>query len=61
MRRLLALGVLAAAVWGLLSMRRRPAARRVVVGYDDGTESVLAPGSAEHESLVGAAGEALRP
>ena len=64
MRRLVAAGLLAvvaaAAIWALLSVRRQPAAERVVVGYDDGTETVLEPGSRERELLVGAAAEALR-
>jgi len=65
MRRLVAVCLLAAvasaAVWAFLSVRRRPAAGRVVVGYDDGTKTVLEPGSRERELLVVAAAEALRP
>jgi hypothetical protein len=60
MRKLVALLVLAAAAWWLLSQRRRAAVERVVVGYDDGTATVLEPGSAERELLLGTAAEALR-
>jgi len=59
MRRLLRVGVLAVIAWAVLS-RRRPVEPRVVVGYDDGTEAALEPGSPERELLVGAAAEALR-
>ena len=63
MRRLVAIGALAvvaaAAVRALLSVRRRPAPERVVVGYDDGTETVLELGAPERTLLVGAAAEAL--
>ena len=61
MRRFLGIGILAAILWRLLSSRRRPVEPRVVVGYDDGTEDALEPGSPERELLVGAASEALRP
>jgi hypothetical protein len=65
MRRLAALCLLAAAavvaVRALLSVRRRPPPERVVIGYDDGTETILEPGSRDHELLVGAAAEAVRP
>ena len=60
MRRLLALGAVAALVWRFLARRHRPPAPRVVVGYEDGSTVTLEPGSPERELLVDAAAEALR-
>jgi len=60
MRKLVVLGLLAALAWWLVSSRRTPPAPRVAVGFDDGTERTLEPGSPERELLLGAALEALR-
>jgi hypothetical protein len=56
--RLLLLLVLAATAW-LVLRRRETDERRVVVGWDDGSELELRHGSAERMSLVAIAREAL--
>jgi hypothetical protein len=59
-RRLLALIAAGAVVWRVVTRRPAHIAPRVVVGYDDGSTTVLEPGSPERELLVDAANEALR-
>jgi hypothetical protein len=59
MRRLVVLGLLAAAVWRVLATRLRPVPARVSVGYDDGTEDIVEPGTPRYEALAGAAAGAL--
>jgi hypothetical protein len=57
--RLLVLALAAGAAYVLLR-RKRKDSERVVVGWQDGSELELRPGTAERDRLVAVAGGALR-
>ena len=57
--RLLVLALAAGAAY-LVMRRKRKDSRRVVVGWQDGSELELRPGTAERDRLVAVAGGALR-